>query len=50
VVGVNRVFLKMGGIFLTNWEKIILSKRTLLYAVRQIDSRSISQSVFLWHV
>ena len=30
---VNLVFHKMFGIFLTNLEKIILSKRTLLYAV-----------------
>jgi len=30
---VNLLFHKMCGILLTNWEKIILSKRTLLHAV-----------------
>jgi len=30
---VNLFFHKMCGIFMTNWEKIILSKRTLLHAV-----------------
>jgi hypothetical protein len=38
---VDLVFHKICGIFLTNWEKIILSKRTLPHALIQ----SVNQSV-----
>jgi len=39
---VNLVFHKMCGIFLTNWEKIILSKRTLLHALSQSFNQSVT--------